>query len=448
MNILLISPNTLIQPYPVYPIGIDYVAGAVSEEHEVKIADMLVSGKDELAGLIHDFAPDIVGISCRNIDNTDACNSEYFLKEYQQLVKWLREKTAAVIVLGGSGFTIMPEAVFSLLDVDYGVIGEGERFSLLVDALAGKGDPGSIPGIISKNSTDRNTEVWKGEPVRKFSVDSGHKDYYLKNGGMLNLQTKRGCSFRCIYCPYPRIEGRVHRLVEPEKVAQTALELQGAGAKYLFFTDSAFNSDIEQSLAVARALEESELHIPWGAFFAPLKLPRDYFSQMARAGCRHVEFGTESLSDTMLKSYQKPFHAEDVMAAHDLARSARLHVAHYFLFGGPGESAATVQESLEGIERLKRSVFFFFTGIRIYPGTPLYDIAVAEGKLDDDTDLLSPVFYKPNDIDLDAIEDFVRKYARGRRNWITGSGGEQAADTIRFLHGRGLVGPLWEHLVG
>jgi radical SAM superfamily enzyme YgiQ (UPF0313 family) len=448
VNILLISPNTLIQPYPVYPIGLDYVAGAISEEHEVKIADMLVLEKDELAGIIHDFSPDIIGVSCRNIDNTDACNSQYFLNDYQQLVKWLRARTTAVIVIGGSGFTIMPEAVFSLLGVDYGVIGEGERFSLLVDALAGKGDPAKVPGIISKDSAAGSCEVWQGKQVRKFPRDSGNKEFYLENGGMLNLQTKRGCSFRCIYCPYPRIEGRVHRLVDPRNVAQTALELQDAGAKYLFFTDSAFNSDIDQSLVVARALEKAGLRIPWGAFFAPLKLPRDYFRQMARAGCRHVEFGTESLSNTMLKSYRKPFQAEDVMIAHDQARSARLHVAHYFLFGGPGESAATVQESLEGIERLKRSVFFLFTGIRIYPGTPLFDIAVAEGKLDEDTDLLSPVFYKPSNIDLEAIEDLVGKRAQGRKNWITGSGGEQAAETIRFLHGRGLVGPLWEYLVG
>lgn len=82
----------------------------------------------------------------------------------------------------------------------------------------------------------------------------------------------------------------------------------------------------------------------------------------------------------MLKSYRKPFQVEDVFAAHKQARAARLHVAHYFLLGGPNESVETVSECLDGIEQLDRAVFFFFIGIRIYPGTALYDIAIAEKK--------------------------------------------------------------------
>ena len=40
MRVLLISPNTLVAPYPVYPLGLDYVAGSVAAHHEVKIVDL------------------------------------------------------------------------------------------------------------------------------------------------------------------------------------------------------------------------------------------------------------------------------------------------------------------------------------------------------------------------------------------------------------------------
>ncbi len=446
MKILLISPNTLTIPHPVYPLGLDYVAGAIPQEHEVRIADLLALSMEDLAAVLADFSPEIIGISCRNIDTTDSHDSSYFLSEYHSLVAWLRQRSSAVIVCGGSGFTIMPQKILALLDADYGIVGEGECIAQLIDAIATGDDPLKIRGVISKTVSCDKPLPWQGKLVRRFSGKAGHNRYYMQNGGIFNLQTKRGCSFKCIYCSYPGIEGKTHRLIDPLEVAETAVKLQEAGARYLFFTDSAFNSDVRHSIAVAKAMGRSGLSIPWGAFFAPVRLPEEYFSIMADAGCRHVEFGTESLSDAMLSSYRKPFSADDVFLAHRQARSAGLHVAHYFLFGGPGESEDTVAESLDGIERLELSVFFFFLGVRIYPGTALFDKAAAEQKIDDETDLLRPVFYHPDGIDLAEIEALVVQRAAGRGNWIIGSGSEQAGETIRTLHKRGFTGPLWEFL--
>jgi hypothetical protein len=123
-------------------------------------------------------------------------------------------------------------------------------------------------------------------------------------------------------------------------------------------------------------------------------------------------------------------------------------VAHYFLLGGPGESAATVMESLEHIEQLPRTVLFFFIGIRIYPQTALYDIALEEGKIGPDTDLLHPVFYQADAIDRDTIEVLVTTRAGGRKNWVVGSGGVRSAATVKRMYERGYTGPLWEYLTG
>ena len=446
MNILLISPNTLTAPYPVYPIGLDYVAGSVDKRHRVRIADLNCMGLDELARLIADFQPRIIGISCRNIDNTDAGDPQFFIRGYRQLVNWLRKQSRAILVCGGAGFTIMPERILAALEVDYGIIGEGERFGLLVEAVADGQRPTEIPGVIGAGAGSAPPAPWPGRQVRAFGAQFPHHHFYTDRGGMLNLQTKRGCSFSCIYCPYPHIEGKRHRLQAPDEVAATALQLQEAGARYIFITDSAFNSDVRHSLAVARALKTAGLRIPWGGFFAPVKLPDDYFSIMADCGLQHVEFGTESLSPAMLKSYRKPFRPRDVLTAHQQARDAGIHTAHYFLLGGPGESRKTVRQSLDAIEELDRAALFFFIGIRIYPWTRLYEIACAEGKITAETDLLQPVFYEPDLIDFESIEALVAERAAGRRNWIVGSGGEQSAQTVEKLHERGFIGPLWEYL--
>ncbi len=446
MKILLISPNTLTVPYPVYPLGLDYVAGAVAGRHQVQIADMNMLSRDGLARLIREFSPEIIGLSCRNIDNTEAGAPLFFINGYRELVTWLRQHSEAVIVCGGSGFTIMPEEIFTAIGADYGIIGEGERFGLLVDALADGEDGTDLPGVLSARQQGKTPLPWNGSWTRAFGSTSRYR-FYLEKGGMLNLQTKRGCSFHCIYCPYPHIEGNKHRLSAPEEVGRTALRLQEAGARYLFITDSAFNSDIKHSLDVARAFKRIGIKIPWGGFFAPVRMPADYFTVMKKAGLQHVEFGTESLSDRMLQSYRKPFRTRDVFAAHRQAREAGLHVAHYFLMGGPGESTSTITESLDNIENLKKTVLFFFIGIRIYPRTALYDIALGEGKITANMNMLKPVFYEADDIDREAIVALVTARAGRRINWIIGSGGARSAATVSKMHDRGYTGPLWEYLV-
>ena len=106
------------------------------------------------------------------------------------------------------------------------------------------------------------------------------------------------------------------RFFKPEEVARQARHLQEAGAKYIFITDSAFNAGYEHSLQVAQAFMEAGISIPWGGFFAPTIPPADYYQKLADAGLTHVEFGTESMCDTMLGNLQKPFVAADVFQAH------------------------------------------------------------------------------------------------------------------------------------
>ncbi|MDP2645205.1 MAG: lipid biosynthesis B12-binding/radical SAM protein [Desulfobacterales bacterium] len=447
MKVLLVSANTLTEPYPVYPLGLDYVAAAIDHAHEVQIADMnVLKGYEPLIEMIGRFSPDIIGLSLRNIDNTDTTDPRGFMGIYAELIGVLRRHCRALIVLGGSGLTLFPLEAMAALKADYGVVGEGERFALLLEALENQKDAGAIPGIITPGSRKPIPAPWDKKLVRNFQQGYSHLSYYLKHGGILNLQTKRGCSFQCIYCTYPHIEGRRHRLIAPAEIAASAVSLQEAGAKYLFITDAVFNSDFSHNIRVARAFKKAGLSIPWGAFFAPLQPPDDYFQIMADAGLTHVEFGTESLSNHTLASYRKPYQVQHVFNAHRAAIAAGLHVAHYFLLGGPGENTDTLNETLSGIDDLNRAALFFFCGMRIYPYTALYDIAVKEGQVSKNQNLLEPVFYR-SALPPDTIAGRVKERSRGRPNWIIGSGGSQTAGIIARLYGRGHSGPLWEYLI-
>ncbi len=448
MKVLLISANTLKMPYPVYPLGLDYVAGALDSRYQVKIVDLNdFEDTTLLAALVREFSPDVVGISIRNIDNTDTINSRDFLVDYQNLVRLVRENSGAILVLGGSGYTVFPVEFLQALGADYGIVGEGERLALLLEAIRDKKDVQSIPGVVTKETVSVDYRPWDGEIQRNFNPENPHTKIYLSYGGMLNLQTKRGCPFRCSYCTYPHIEGAKMRFFPPEEIARRARTLQDAGAKYIFITDSAFNASFEHSTRVAQAFIETGLSIPWGGFFAPTSAPGDYYRRLADAGLTHVEFGTESLSDTVLANLQKPFVARDVFQAHEQALQAGLYIAHYFLLGGPGENSQTLQETLNGADRLAKAVFFFFCGIRIYPHTALYDYALKAGQIEKEQNLLRPVFYRsPHISDVELVKK-VEAHAAGRFNWLIGAGESKATRVLPKLYERGFTGPLWEHLI-
>ncbi len=448
MKVLLISANTTNAPHSVYPLGLDYVAGALTPRHEVRILDMnRTAAPEQLEAALREGAPEVVGISIRNIDNVDTLATKSFIPGYERIVRLVRDRTAAPIILGGSGFSIFPGELMSLLGADFGVVGAGEAIALLLDALERGANPSALPGIVIKGGPVGAPVPWPGAVTRRACPDNAHLSFYLERGGILNLQTKRGCPFCCLYCTYPHIEGRRLRLVPPDEVAREARELQELGARYLFITDSAFNADADHSLAVARAFRRHGLTIPWGAFFAPTHPPDGFYGILAEAGLTHAEFGTESLCDPQLKRYGKPFGAADVFAAHENARRAGVHIAHYLLLGGPGEDVRTVDETLERAEELEKAVFFAFCGIRIFPHAPLYDIAVAEGQITRDQDLLSPVFYRSKGIGSEEIIARVKQQARGRMNWVYGDGGEKAERIVTRMHAHGRPGPLWELLL-
>lgn len=448
MKVLLVSANTLTSPYPVYPIGLDYLCEAITPNHQVEIAD-LNAFKDNrtLRSFIDDYNPDIIGLSIRNIDNTDITDPKSFIGQYVELVNFIRKISKVPLVLGGSGFTIFADELMNILKADYGIVGEGERLLLLLDALEKNSDLTGIPGLMINDSKNAIPDPWYNSFRSLFKTDSGHLNYYLKKGGMLNIQTKRGCLYKCVYCTYPHIEGKKLRLGAPEEIAQTVVQFQKAGAKYFFVTDSAFNVDYSHGIQVAEAFKKAGVSIPWGAFFAPTSPPDDYYKILADSGLTHVEFGTESLCNRVLINYRKPYEAADVFQAHKSAIDAGLYVAHYFLLGGPGENFDSVIETLSAIDSLNKTVIFFFCGMRIYPHTALYEIAVKEGLVNRSQSLLKPAFYKSSAIDIEAIVDLVKKKTGSRPNWIIGSGGDKTAQTLSKMYDRGFWGPLWELLV-
>ncbi|MEK6621713.1 MAG: cobalamin B12-binding domain-containing protein, partial [Planctomycetota bacterium] len=151
MKILLISANNERHPYPVAPIGIAYIAKALQDKgHAVRLTDLcfVEDGRSSIAKTLQDFNPDVIGISIRNIDNLTYHKSVFYMPGIRRIVDFLKTRTSAPLVVGGSGFSIFPEEVLRYLALETGIVGEGETaFVQLLDVIEHGGSPSHIQNL-------------------------------------------------------------------------------------------------------------------------------------------------------------------------------------------------------------------------------------------------------------------------------------------------------------
>jgi radical SAM superfamily enzyme YgiQ (UPF0313 family) len=260
---------------------------------------------------------------------------------------------------------------------------------------------------------------------------------------MLNLQTQRGCSFRCCYCTYPLLEGRRRRRRPPELVADDFAQLRRLQARYVFIVDSVFNSSARHVTEVCEALLRRNVKLPWGCFLRPQGLTPDLMRLMKRVGLAHVEFGSDSFCDEVLGAYHKDLTFDDILRSSELAREEGLDFCHFLILGGPGETRSTLEQSFENSQRLGRTLIMAAVGMRIYPGTALFARAVAEGRLRPDANLLEPTYYIADGLTEEELSRRLRDFARRSPSWLVSEPDPDYHRLVARLRKRGLAGPLW-----
>ena len=115
------------------------------------------------------------------------------------------------------------------------------------------------------------------------------------------------------------------------------------------------------------------------------------------------------------------------------------------MFGCPGETKETVLEGIENIKGMKDTVSFIFMGIRILPGTPLAEMALKEGFISPEQDLLKSVYYIANGVDKQWVEKTLTEAFQGVRHCIFPP--DSRDTSLQFLRSLGYTGSLWEMLI-
>jgi len=445
VRILIISENPCTTPYPVFPLGAAYIVAALNNAgHEARLVDCAMPAMD-LAREISAFGPRYIGLSIRNIDDCQMVNTRFFAPEISATVGRIRAATSAPLILGGGGFSLFPRQLLELTGAKCGIVGEGESAIVkLIDALDSRKSCATIPGLVYRDETGIRINPPAalehiGPPERPAELAA----WYVRESSMLNIQTQRGCAFRCCYCSYPVIEGRGLRQRDPDEVAD---EIKTLDARYFFITDSVFNTTADHVAGICEAIIRRAMRIEFGCFLRPQGLTRQLMRLLARAGLRHIEFGTDSLSDPVLREYSKDFTFDDIRQSSDLAFDEGIRYAHFLIIGGPGETEATIRQSYENSKHLKKTAFFPFVGMRIYPRTALYDRAIEEKIISPEQDIFTPAFYLSPAVTRQRVFSMLDEIKTKSRNWIIGEPPPPMQQLMGNLRKKGIAGPLWEFL--
>ena len=422
MNMLFVSLSMPDLIMPTLPLGIVSVATAAQQAgHDVQILE-LASGSDFkqlVADTIGAFTPDAIGISVRNIDDQSMREKRFLLEPLKAIVACCRRLSKAPIILGGAGYSMYPEVLLDWLDADIGIKGDGEAaLPAVLDHLRMGVDVAMIKGVYVKGRSpfkkicsilDLN-KLPQPDPALWPCPAEGRGDVWLP------FQTRRGCPLACSYCSTASIEGTALRKRDPKTVAEHIGRQVEAGFKRFYCTDNTFNLPVDYARELCRALADAALPITWSCIVYPYKIEEGLVADMARAGCVEVALGFESGSPAMLKSMRKRFSPDDVRQAAELFKKHGIKLNGYLLLGGPGETRETVLESLSFADSLPLDFLKLTAGIRIYPDTELARIAVSEGVIAVDDDLLLPRFYLAQGLD-GWLQDEISRWTATRPHW-------------------------------
>ncbi len=415
--VLLINPNQM-KP-PVAPLALDYLASALGESgFEVDLLDLCFS-EDFAREIDRYFASNSVSaiaITLRNTDDTCFATQDFFVPRLEEMIDYLRAHTSAPLILGGSGFSIMPEAILQYCGLDLGIWGDGEySLPLLLRKIVAGEDYHGLPGLVYRvaKGFHRNPPKYldlKNMPTpERNAVDN--RRYFLE-GGMGSIEAKRGCPKRCIYCADPLAKGGRVRCRSPRSVVDEIEALLKMGIDHFHFCDSEFNFPPAHAQEICLEIVSRGLgsKVRWYAYCSPAPFSEELAVLFEKAGCAGIDFGVDSANDQMLRTLGRDFTVEDLARTAQLCHRQGIVFMYDLLLGGPGETSDSLRETIETMKRLSPSSVGASLGVRIFPETALAAMVRKQGPMEQNPNLQGardekffvPVFYLSSVLGEDA----------------------------------------------
>ena len=196
----------------------------------------------------------------------------------------------------------------------------------------------------------------------------------------VSLYTGRGCRSKCTFCLWPQtVGGQRYRTRSVDHVIEeiSLARRHFPQVKEYFFDDDTFTDDRPRAEAIARGL--GRLGVTWSCN-AKADVPYETLKVLRDNGLRLLLVGYESGNQTILNNVKKGIRLDNARRFTRDAKSLGITIHGTFIFGLPGETPQTIQETI----RFARDIDPHTVQASIaapYAGTALHRQALAEGWL-------------------------------------------------------------------
>lgn len=355
MRLTLIHPaigrrigQRYIRSWQMEPLPAALIAGLTPADVEIRFYD------DRMEQLPYDEPTDLVALS---VETYTARRAYQIASEYR--------RRGIPVVMGGFHATLCSDEVARYAESV--VVGEAEEvWPLLIDDFR----------------HGRLQARYQGAPRAGLSglrydrsIFGGKR--YLPLG---LIEAGRGCRFRCEFCAIQSFFNAGHQLRPAEEVVAEIAQLRGT-RRLFFFVDDNFASDRQAARQLLEAL--IPLRIRWVTQLSiDAAHDTEFLDLLARAGCKGVLIGFESLDRATLKQMGKGFNLMrgGYAAALDNLRRARISVYATFVFGYDRDTPETFGQALD-FALAQRFYIAAFNHLTPFPGTPLYERLQRDGRL-------------------------------------------------------------------
>lgn len=423
MRILIVAPKYTARMGQFYqfPLGLGYIISALKhagfDVHTLNCNESDEPSGAQVARMVTLLDPQICA--------TGALSP--FLPKVQEIFDAARRaKPGIVNIAGGGVLSSDPEAGPRVMDIDIGVIGEGEETIVdVVRTLQRGGDLAGVFGIVYRKPggdivrtparpaiPDLGTVAWPDYDALGFGkvMDtqraSDNYFYHTTNTPRaIDMITSRSCPYRCTFCFHPT--GKVYR---ERPLDDFFAELDQVVARYdvnmVALIDELF------SLKKARLLEFCERIAPYKLNWMVqlhVNCADDHILQrMKETGASYISYGVESMSQEVLVSMQKKSKKERIHSVLGNTFDKKIGIQGNLIFGDSAETLETANESMDWWAENERYKIWV-NRLLVYPGSPDYIQAVRDGLITDrvgfieDLDAVRINISQMNDADLDGL---------------------------------------------
>jgi radical SAM superfamily enzyme YgiQ (UPF0313 family) len=219
-------------------------------------------------------------------------------------------------------------------------------------------------------------------PARHIVKTNGYRAAIYSGDKCTAMVSSRGCPHQCTFCVWPNtLYGHRFRARSAENVVDEMEEVEKRfGIDEIYFDDDTFTIDRKRVLEICRLIQERDLHLSWIVQARVDTVDREVLLAMKEAGCHYILFGIESGSPEMLARMKKRITLDKAREAIRLCNELGIKSQAFFLFGTPGETPESIQQSIDFAKQLGASTVQFAVAIP-QPGSPLYEECVENGWL-------------------------------------------------------------------